>query len=111
MEAKRAFDHAHKKQAPKLDRYGRQKKDKPADFAQWVIDSIQKLVASGHRMADIADYPLDKVVTLLHALDRVETRNRLIYISDMSMILGGMFGGGSDLSKHIDDLNEVVTGE
>ncbi len=111
MEAKRAFDHAHKKQPKKLDRYGRQKKDKEPDFAQWVIDSAQKLVASGHRLADIGDYSLDKVVTLLHALERVEARNRLIYISDMSVILGGMFGGGSELSEHIDELNEVVTGE
>ncbi len=111
MEDKRAFDAAHKKQPNKLDRYGRQKKERPPDFAQWAIDSVQKLVANGHRLGDIAEYPLDRVVTLLHALDRVESRNRLIYISDMSMILGGMFGGSSELSKHIDDLNEVVTGE
>lgn len=50
-------------------------------------------------------------MTFLLAADRVDARNRLMYVADMSSILGGMFGGGDALKEHVDDLNSVIKGE
>ncbi len=50
-------------------------------------------------------------MTFLEAAERVDAKNRLTYISDMSSILGGMFGGGDTLKEHIGDLTDVMNGE
>lgn len=47
----------------------------------------------------------------LDAAERASSRDRLVYITDMAAILGGMFGGGDTLTEHIDELKYVVNGE
>jgi hypothetical protein len=81
------------------------------DFGLWVRDTVQKLVSHHHRLQDIAEYPLDRVVTLLDAIDRVDARARLAFVTDMSAVVGGMFGSGDHLSEHIEDLTDVSKGE
>ena len=69
------------------------------------------LVEHNHRLEDIGNYSLDKVVLLLHAVDRADARARISFVIDMSATVGALFGSAKELNEHIDALNDVVTGE
>lgn len=91
-------------------RDGSKKKEKHLDVGKWVTDTAQTLLRHNHTLAEIAEYPLDRIMVLLEASRQVEAKQRLEFILDMSAVVGGMFGG-EGLTEHIELLQETIDGE
>jgi hypothetical protein len=111
MEAKGRDKQQHERPAKQFDKYGNRIDKEGHDYVQWLRDSVQRLIGAGHRLSDIAEYPLDRFVSMLAAVNRAEARERVTFVTDMSAVVGGMFGGGDSLSEHIEALNDVINGE
>ena len=90
---------------------GSKKKQKAFDEGQWVWDTVQTLLRHNHTLAEIAEYPLDRVMALLEASRQVEAKQRVEFITDMSQVVGGIFGSGESFTEHIEFLQSIANGE
>jgi hypothetical protein len=94
----------------RFDRHGRPLAARGLDIGEWARAAAVRMARHGHPLAALADYPLDRVVTLLHGVARAEARERIAFIADMGMVVGSLFGSGDDLKEHL-DLLRTAAGE
>lgn len=67
----------------------------------------------GHSLKDIGDYSLIQFELFLNAASQLDATNRAGFVTDMSVVVGSLFGGGkgaSPASTHMDLLMDASVG-
>ena len=69
------------------------------------------LLAANHRVDDIGNYTLSQFTIYLHAAERREASRRSSFVTDLGAVVGGLFGGGDSLTKHLNSLLAIENEE
>jgi hypothetical protein len=77
----------------------------------WLNQAVQKLIKAGHDHGRIAEYTLDQFLIFLDAVEQLDAAARANFVTDMTAVVGGMFGSGKTLSELVESLSRLATGE
>lgn len=69
------------------------------------------MVGAGHGLRDIQEFTLHQFTIHLAAVDREDADRRRRFLVDLSATMGGAFGGGDFLKKHLELLAQAVNEE
>lgn len=75
--------------------------------------SINRLVKRGHRLEDIANYSLGQFGRFLEASHQLDAAERSEFVTDMSVVVGSLFGSGkgeSPATTHMGQLTDAALG-
>lgn len=67
----------------------------------------------GHSLQAVGDYTIGQFTRFLEATRQLESAERSEFVTDMTAVVGSLFGGGkgkSPISDHMDDLRDAAAG-
>jgi hypothetical protein len=62
-------------------------------------------------LRDIGEYTLDQFMIFLDAVEQLDAASRQNFVTDMTAVVGGMFGSGKTLTELVDRLSRLAIGE
>lgn len=72
---------------------------------------IYNLWADGASLDRIGELTLGQLLVLNAAAKRKGAQNRQDFITDMSLVVGAIFGGGKEITEHLESLHKAALGE
>jgi predicted nucleotidyltransferase component of viral defense system len=81
-------------------------------MAQWLNQSVNRLVRRGHSLQDIAKYTWPKFQMCLEAARQNDAQDRLSFVSDMTAVVGSMFSDSkpSPMTLQVESLEDAAAG-
>jgi hypothetical protein len=81
-------------------------------MAQWLNQSVDRLVRRGHSPEDIAKYRWPKFQMCLEAARQNDAQDRISFVSDMTAVVGSMFNSEkpSPMTLHVESLEDAAAG-
>jgi len=77
----------------------------------WFEDMVFDLWSTGCPLERIGDLTLSQLLVMRAAARRKGAQNRQDFITDMSLVVGAIFGGGKEITEHLDSLHKAALGE
>lgn len=88
-----------------------EKKGRKLRQTVWFNQAVNTLVKAGHSLRDIGEYTLDQFLIFLDAVEELDAASRANTTTDLVAAIGGMLGGGKQLTEHLDGLSGRALGE
>jgi hypothetical protein len=78
-------------------------------LAKWLEDSVGKLVAAGHSVAQIRDYTYLQFMAFLKIVDRQDAARRSSFVSDITSVVSGMYAkkGTNPLGEYLESFEKT----